>query len=119
MFPNLAGQSVAALYKQLVDYKSGKRNSEVMGVYVAQLSQQQMIDLVTHFASLPNPFANAAPKPASIDAAARTLVESGSPMRNIASCAACHGPMVSCLARRNCAVSSARTSKNRSGVQDG
>jgi cytochrome c553 len=90
-FPNLAGQSVAALYKQLEDYKSGKRDPAVMGVYVAALTQQQMLDLGAHFDSLPNPFAASAPP--STDAAASNLVEAGSPMRNIASCAACHGPM--------------------------
>ena len=92
-FPNLAGQSVAALYKQLEDYKSGKRDPMVMGVFVAPLSQQQLLDLATHFASLPNPFAASAAMPGSADPAARNLVEVGSPMRSIASCAACHGPL--------------------------
>jgi cytochrome c553 len=92
-FPNLAGQSIASLYKQLEDYKSGKRDPAVMGVFVAPLSQQQILDLATHFASLPNPYAVAAATPVATDAAARNLVEVGSPMRSIASCAACHGPM--------------------------
>ena len=90
-FPNLAGQSVAALYKQLEDFRSGKRDPVVMGVFVAALTQQQMLDLATHFASLPSPFVNAIA--GSDDPAARVLVQSGSPMRSIASCAACHGPM--------------------------
>jgi cytochrome c553 len=90
-FPNLAGQSVAALFKQLEDYKSGKRDPAVMGVFVAPLSQQQMLDLATHYASLPNPHAGASL--GSADPAARALTEVGSPMRNIPSCAACHGPM--------------------------
>lgn len=92
-FPNLAGQSVAALYKQLEDYKSGKRDPAVMGVFVAPLSQQQMLDLATHFASLPNPFAVVAAVPGSAPPGARNLIEVGSPMRSIASCAACHGPL--------------------------
>jgi cytochrome c553 len=92
-FPNLAGQSVAALYKQLEDYKSGKRDPMVMGVFVAPLSQQHLLDLATHFASLRNPFAAAAAMPGSGDPAARNLIEVGSPMRSIASCAACHGPL--------------------------
>jgi cytochrome c553 len=92
-FPNLAGQSVASLYKQLEDYKSGKRDPAVMGVYVAQLSQQQILDLATHFASLASPYAAATVAPGSADATARNLIEVGSPMRSIASCAACHGPL--------------------------
>jgi len=92
-FPNLAGQSVASLYKQLEDYKSGKRDPVVMGVFVAQLSQQQILDLATHFASLPSPYAASTGASGSADAAARSLIEVGSPMRSIASCAACHGPL--------------------------
>jgi cytochrome c553 len=91
--PNLAGQSVASLYKQLEDYKSGKRNPAVMGVYVDPLSKEQLLDLATHFASLPNPFAGAATASGSVDPGARNLIELGSPLRGIASCAACHGPL--------------------------
>jgi len=89
-FPNLAGQSVASLYKQLEDYKSGKRNPAVMGVFVAPLSQEQLLDLATHYASLPNRFVASTPR--TNDPAAQSLVEFGSPMRSVPSCAACHGP---------------------------
>jgi cytochrome c553 len=91
-FPNLAGHSVAAIYKQLEDFKSGKRSTAVMGVFVGPLSQEGMLDLATHFASLPNPFAGADDATSLAAPAARRLTEVGSPMRNIASCAACHGP---------------------------
>ena len=56
-FPNLTGQSADAIYKQLEDYRSGKRNPAVMGVFVSPLSEQDILDLAAHFASLPNPFA--------------------------------------------------------------
>jgi cytochrome c553 len=92
-FPNLAGQSVAAVYKQLEDFKSGKRNAAVMGVYVAPLSEQDMLDLAAHFASLPDRFAEPGRTPGSADAAARRLIEVGSPLRGMAPCAACHGPL--------------------------
>ncbi len=52
IIPNLAGQSAAAIYKQLEDYKTGKRDADVMGVFVDPLSQQQLIDLAAHYASL-------------------------------------------------------------------
>ncbi len=92
-FPNLVGQSVAAIYKQLEDFKSGKRNAAVMGVYVSGLSEQDMVDLATHFALLPNPFAAMINAVDSVDSAARHLVQVGSPLRGIAPCAACHGPL--------------------------
>jgi cytochrome c553 len=92
-FPNLVGQSVAAIYKQLEDYKSGKRNAAVMGGYVSPLSEQDMLDLATHFASLPNPFIGTASGLGSANAVARNLTEVGAPLRGMAPCAACHGPL--------------------------
>jgi len=92
-FPNLAGQSADAIYKQLEDYRSGKRNPAVMGVFVSPLSQQDIFDLAAHFASLPDPFARPPGKIDPADTAARNLIEVGSPLRGIAPCAACHGPL--------------------------
>ena len=92
-FPNLAGQSAEAIYKQLEDYKSGKRDPAVMGVFVSPLSEQDILDLAAHFASLPDPFAGPAGKIDPADAAARNLIEVGDPLRGIAPCAACHGPL--------------------------
>jgi cytochrome c553 len=92
-FPNLVGQSVAAIYKQLEDFKSGKRDAAVMGVYVSPLSEQDMLDLATHFASLPNSFAGAVSRSDFADAVARHLIEVGNPLRGMAPCSACHGPL--------------------------
>ncbi len=92
-FPNLVGQSVAAIYKQLDDFKSGKRNATVMGVYVSQLSQQDLLDLATHFASMPNPVGAMVISSDAVDSAARHLSQVGSPLRGIAPCAACHGAL--------------------------
>jgi cytochrome c553 len=93
IFPNLAGQSRAAIYKQLQDFKSGRRDAAVMGVYVAPLQDADLRDLAAYYASLPAPPARAPNAPASSERMARRLVESGDPMRGIAACAACHGPM--------------------------
>jgi cytochrome c553 len=91
--PNLVGQTVAAIYKQLEDFSSGKRDPAVMGVYVRPLSQQDFLDIATHFGSLPNPFTRLPGTPSRTDGVARRLVANGDPMRGVASCAACHGPM--------------------------
>src|SRR5262245_9604829 len=48
-FPNLVGQDVAALYKQLEDFRSRKRDATVMGVYVDSLSPKDVLDIATHF----------------------------------------------------------------------
>lgn len=93
IFPNLAGQSAGAIYKQLEDFKSGRRDAALMGVYISALSSQDLRDLAAHFSSLPRPFATAATGSTAVDSPARHLVEVGDPLRGIASCAACHGPL--------------------------
>jgi cytochrome c553 len=92
-FPNLAGQSVAAIYKQLQDFKTGRRDAVVMGVYVDPLSQQATIDLAAYYASLPSPKVRAAAAADRSHPEAHRLVELGDPMRGLAGCAACHGPL--------------------------
>jgi cytochrome c553 len=92
-FPNLTGQSADAIYKQLEDFRSGKRNPVVMGVYVSPLSEQDVLDLSAHYASLPNPFAEPSGKVDPSDKAVRILIEVGNPLRGMAPCAACHGPL--------------------------
>ena len=92
-FPNLVGQSADAIYKQLEDYRSGKRNPVVMGVFVSSLSEQDVFDLAKHFASLPLPVAGPPEKSDPATSNVRTLIEVGDPRRGMAPCAACHGPL--------------------------
>jgi cytochrome c553 len=91
--PNLAGQSAAAIYKQLEDYRSGKRNPAVMGVFVSTLSEQNLLDLAAYYASLPDPSGNTLIPHSPANAGVRRLVEVGDPLRGIAPCSACHGPV--------------------------
>jgi cytochrome c553 len=91
-FPDLAGHSVAAIYKQLQDFTTGDRNAAVMGPYLESLSQQDMVDLATHFAELPGRPPNGGAAAASAYPAAHRLAEFGDPVRGIAGCGACHTP---------------------------
>ncbi len=85
--PNLAGQYVSVIYKQLQDFTSGARSSAVMGPFVANLGDKDMRDLAAYYAYLPRPPGyhpdSAGPAP--------LIVSSGAPMRNIAPCGSCHG----------------------------
>lgn len=92
IFPNLAGQAATSIYKQLQDFRSGRRNPVVMGVYVAGLTDEDVRDLAVHYASLPMPVARTSRLPSAVDVGSRRLVEFGDPMRGIPACAACHGP---------------------------
>jgi cytochrome c553 len=84
--PNLAGQYAVVIYKQLLDFQSKARTNAVMSPMAANLSDQEMRDLAAYYASLPRPTVKTAasvPMP--------SIVAHGAPMRNIASCVACHG----------------------------
>jgi cytochrome c553 len=82
--PNLAGQYPLAIYKQLVDFKTGARVSAVMAPLVADLSDADMRDLAAYYAYLPRLTDSSVNSPPRI-------VASGAPLRGIAPCGACHG----------------------------
>ncbi len=87
-FPNLAGQSASYLYAQLKEFHDGQRSDPVMSGQAAALSDGDMRDLASYFASL-------APKPAGQgDGSARgaQLYLAGDPSLGIPPCKACHGP---------------------------
>jgi cytochrome c553 len=91
IIPNLAGQTAASIYKQLEDFRSGKRNAQVMGVFVSRLSEQNLLDLSAHYARLPNPIAKT--PVTNTNGVAHRLIEVGDPLRGIAPCGSCHGPV--------------------------
>jgi cytochrome c553 len=93
IIPNLAGQSPAAIYKQLEDFRSGKRYAAVMGVYVSPLSEQDLLDLAAYYAALPDPTGNPFNTQNASNTVMRHLIEVGDPLRGIAPCASCHGPL--------------------------
>ena len=50
--PNLAGQPAIYLVEQLKNYRSGKRQHEIMSVIAKPLSDQEMEDLAAWYASI-------------------------------------------------------------------
>jgi cytochrome c553 len=105
LIPTLAGMDAPAIYKQLDDFRSGKRLWGVMQAIAKALSPQDSADVAVYFAGL-------SIEPASIrhqqfplreeepliaqglqnSDLASLLVYVGDPQRTIAPCAACHGP---------------------------
>jgi cytochrome c553 len=86
-FPNLAGQSATYLYVQLRQFHDGQRSDPVMSGQAAPLSDTDMRDLASHFASL-------APRPAGqADTRSRGagIFLAGEPSRGIPPCQGCHG----------------------------
>ena len=90
-FPNLAGQSGAAIYKQLHDYRTDSRTHQLMTDIAKALEEPAIADVAAYYAAQPkrNPNLDTlAESPAAIV----RLVELGDPSRNIPPCAACHRP---------------------------
>ncbi|WP_132258460.1 c-type cytochrome [Paucimonas lemoignei] len=86
--PSLAGQGPEVIYKQLRDYQSGHRVSQIMAPHARNLSDQDMRDLGAYYASLPRV---TAPPSVAEQLRAPAIVQIGAPMRNIAPCISCHG----------------------------
>jgi cytochrome c553 len=99
LVPTLDGMNAAAIFKQLADYRSGKRLWGVMGAMAKAISSQDAADVAAYFASRAGPLRadsgeRIPPGGHSFrqsDAGAR-LALAGDPQRGIAPCSACHGP---------------------------
>ncbi|MEM5341782.1 c-type cytochrome [Paraburkholderia azotifigens] len=89
--PVLAGQYADVVYKQLRDYQSGQRVNSIMPPIIARLNDRDLHDLANYYSTLPRPAA--VEQRTAEDVSIRKLVSEGSPMRNIAPCAACHGDL--------------------------
>ncbi len=88
-YPNLAGQSGAAIYKQLSDYRTGSRTNQLMTDVAKALDVTALADVAAYYAAQPKRNANPATLAESPEAIVR-LVELGDPNRNIPPCSACH-----------------------------
>ena len=86
--PNLAGQSGAAIYKQLHDYRSGSRSNQSMTDIAKALDESVIADVAAYYAG--QPMRNPNPRTLGASEAAIKLVELGDPNRNIPPCSACH-----------------------------
>ena len=90
-YPNLAGQSGAAIYKQLNDYRTGSRTNQLMTDIAKALDEGTLADIAAYYAAQPKRNANPETLAESPPAIVR-LVELGDPSRNIPPCASCHRP---------------------------
>lgn len=89
-YPNLAGQSPEAIYKELRDFQSGHRTNPIMNTMAQPLSERQMIDDARQFASYPRHAAESV-KTELAGADVVRLALRGDPARQLPPCNACHG----------------------------
>lgn len=99
MFPTLAGMDAEVIYKELDDFRAGKRDGGAMNAVAAALSADDSANVAAFFASrtgglLPIAGESLPEGGHSLrqsDPALR-LVFAGDPQRGIPPCSACHGP---------------------------
>lgn len=87
--PNLGGQNIKYLYKQLLAFKTGDRKNAIMNSQMMNLNEQDLANVAGYYASQPawQPgFANPAYAPA-----AQKLYFGGNSSRGVIPCAGCHG----------------------------
>ena len=88
--PKLAGQHAAYITKQLMNFKSGKRDNAVMAGMVATLTEQDMINLGMYFSNQKITLSMA--KENGIDSLGEKIFRAGLSKKGIPACASCHGP---------------------------
>jgi cytochrome c553 len=86
-YPRLGGQQAAYLYKQLRDFRDGRRRNVIMQALTQELGDAELANVSAHFAAQPAMKGN----PASTNALGRSLFEQGDGARGIPACSACHG----------------------------
>jgi cytochrome c553 len=99
-FPNLAGEDRLSFWKQMQDFRSGKRISSVMQGIAEGFSARDAADLAAYYAMLPTAsdpqdqrtFPQAMPDPSRASMAIRLIVF-GDGQRGIPPCQSCHGPV--------------------------
>lgn len=88
--PRMAGQSYFAIYKQLHDFQSGTRVSDIMSAQVEGLDDQQMADVAVYFGHLQRGDSDLQNPPA-VGPEIENLVVNGDVARGLPPCTACHG----------------------------
>ena len=92
-YPRLAGKPQGYLYKQLLNFRDGRRHYGLMSDLIDPLSDAYLNELAGYFAGLklPYPPAQAATLPATALARGRQLIFNGDAARQLPACVQCHG----------------------------
>jgi len=91
-WPRLAGLDAGYIYKQLTEFKVGKRVNASMAPFAQMLSDQQMKDLAVYYSQLPAGAGAGGEVDDKLLAYGEKLVTNGDWDRYIVPCGTCHGP---------------------------
>jgi cytochrome c553 len=88
--PKLAGQHAAYISKQLNNFKSGLRENIVMAGMVANLTEEDMINLGNYFSEQDILLSSAQKN--GVGSLGENIFRAGIKSKGVAACAGCHGP---------------------------
>lgn len=87
-YPKLAGLQPEYIYKQLNDFKAGKRQSEIMAPIVAVLNPEDFANLAAYYSA--QKAAPGAVKDAKLAEQGKKIYHEGKPDVGVPSCSGCH-----------------------------
>jgi cytochrome c553 len=92
-YPRIAGKPAEYLYRQLVNFRNGRRTYPQMVYFSRHLSDEYLLEIATYYSKLTPPFPTPIQPSATKDVLARgeALVRNGDPAKGVPACAACHG----------------------------
>jgi cytochrome c553 len=90
VFPKIAGLQEAYIAKQLQDFMSGKRKSDIMGPIVSQLKPEDVLPLATYFSQQKLKVGEADDK--ALAGAGKVLFNDGNEETGVPACVGCHQP---------------------------
>ena len=92
-YPRIAGKPVEYLYRQLVNFRDGRRTYPQMVYFSRHLADDYLREIATYYAKLQPPYPTPIQPSVTKEALVRgeALVRSGDPGKGIPACAACHG----------------------------
>ncbi len=92
-YPRIAGKPAGYLYNQLLGFRDGRRQYELMANLLVPLTDAYLREIAAHFAALDLPYPPPQAARADTDASRRaeTLVRRGDAASGIPACIACHG----------------------------
>ncbi len=88
-WPSLAGQHATYIYKQLKDFKEGRRVNPTMTGMVAMLNDEDMRNIAAYYESLT---AKPVPFDADLIASGESIYRGGITETSVAACMGCHSP---------------------------
>jgi cytochrome c553 len=92
IFPRLAGQPAAYLYRQLWSFANGWRKSAAMPPLADGLAEADWTDIAVHLEHLAAGFPPPPTVSADVTDLGRSVASAGRPERGVAPCWRCHGP---------------------------